>query len=323
MRGSMASKKDAFKRAMATYLENCRRRGLSHDTVTTYAWTLRTVHRALIEGDLVRGPTTFGETQARAAYESLNHSPMAMRFLSIFLHAHGNDVLSEVGLIRPLPPPTVRWLDLETGEDLLVYDTAMQMGPPYSTMVHLELRLLFRRVSCRRARIGHFGPHQVIVHGKGTRGGKLYAVSPHRDTPRVLQQHENWRRAKVETARRFGWDEDEVPDYLFLANHWGDLGRYRSGVTFDGWLNEVERESGVRIGGHHTLRRTGGRKLWLAGVAVETVSEILGHATLDQTVKYLGIGISDMARAQEVLAKYEEEQRLEGVLWDRPSETSQ
>ncbi len=324
MRVPMASKKDAFKRAMATYLGDCRRRGLSERTVRTYAWTLRTVHRALTEADIVRGPTTFEDTQARAAYEGLSRSPMAMRFLNIFLRAHGNDILKHIGLLRPLGPSTrVRWLDLDNGEDLVIYDTAMQMGPPWSTLVHLELRLLFRRVSCQRARLGHFGPYQVIVHGKGPHGGKLYAISPHVDTAPVLQDHEAWRREKVDLARRFGWDEDVVPDYVFLANRQGDLGPYHSGTILDGWLRDVERESGVHIGGHHTLRRSGGRKLWMAGVSVETVSRILGHESLDMTVRYLGIGISDMAEAQEKLAEYEESQRLVRVRSDRPSETSQ
>lgn len=324
MRVSMASKKDAFRRAMATYLGGCRRRGLSDKTVRTYAWALRTVHRALVEADLVKGPTTFGESQALTAYEALNRSPMAMQCLSVFLNSHGNDVLKRMGLLRPQGPPTrVRWLDLDKGEDLVVYDTAMQMGPPWSTLVHLELRLLFRRISCQRARLSHFGPHQVIVHGKGIHGGKLYAVSPHADTTRVLQQHEAWRREKVDLARRFGWDEEAIPDYLFLANHHGDLGPYHSGTVFDEWLQEVERESGIRIGGHHTLRRTGGRKLWMAGVRLETVSEILGHEGLDMTIRYLGIRISDMAKAQERLAEYEESQRLVRVRSDRPSGTSQ
>ncbi len=59
-----ASKKDAFRRAMVRYLGECRARGLSRMTVQTYSWALRTVHRALEDADLIRGPTTFDLPQA-------------------------------------------------------------------------------------------------------------------------------------------------------------------------------------------------------------------------------------------------------------------
>ncbi len=325
MRGSMASKKDAFKRAMVRYLGECGRRGLSPKSVETYDWALGTVQRALAEKDRVKGPTTFGVEQAEIAYEALNRSPGGMWYLNAFLRRHGNDVLRDAGLLRPRPPSTrIRWLDIERGEDLVVTDTAMQMGPPFSTLVHLELRLLFRRISCLRARLVHFGPQQVLVHGKGRHGGTVYAISPHPETDRVLRDHEAWRRAKVDAARHEGFF-GTPPDWVFLAHRHGELGAYRSASRLNEWLRDVGRESGVRIGGHHTLRRTGGRKLWIAGVPVETVSEILGHASVDMTIRYLGINISDMAKAQRRLADYEASHRLVQVRDAdlRPSGTSQ
>ncbi len=51
----------------------------------------------------------------------------------------------------------------------------------------------------------------------------------------------------------------------------------------------------------HTLRRSFGRNLWLLGVPIETISEILGHSSIDMTRKYLGIDQSDMRQA---LARY-------------------
>ncbi len=165
----------------------------------------------------------------------------------------------------------------------------------------------------------------MVVHGKGRYGGKLYAISPHPDTARVLEDHESWRQARVEDARRFGWAEARVPDALVLANHAGDLGPYRCGDMLNRWLSQVERESGIPIHGHHTLRWTGGRKLWVAGVPLETISEILGHASLDMTIRYLGINVSDMAEAQRRLVEYEASQRLIQVQDAnyRPSGTSQ
>ncbi len=320
MRVSMASKKDAFRRAMARYLGECRSRDLSWETIYNYTKTLRRVHDALVEADLVRGPKVFGEPQARIAYEALNHGPQMMRNLNIFLRRYGNDVLQRTGFLRPLGPVTRRrWLDTETGEDLVVYDTAMQMGPPWSTLVHLELKLLFRRISCLRSRLGHFTGQQVLVHGKGRHGGKFYTISPHPDTAKVLRGHEAWRVSKPK-----GFQGDAT-DHVFLARRKGYAGPYNEGskAAFDEWLKDVEKESGIRIRGHHTLRRTGGRKLWIAGVPLETVSGILGHESVDMTIRYLGINISDMEKAQRQLVEYETSQRLVRVRQERPSGTSQ
>jgi len=47
----------------------------------------------------------------------------------------------------------------------------------------------------------------------------------------------------------------------------------------------------------HTLRRTFGRNAWLNGVHLETISELYGHASCDQTRWYLGLNLTDMRQA--------------------------
>jgi len=47
----------------------------------------------------------------------------------------------------------------------------------------------------------------------------------------------------------------------------------------------------------HTLRRTFGRNLWLLGTRLETISELLGHASCDMTRLYLGLNMLDMRSA--------------------------
>lgn len=47
----------------------------------------------------------------------------------------------------------------------------------------------------------------------------------------------------------------------------------------------------------HTLRRTFGRNLWLHEIPIETISELMGHASTDMTRRYLGINIADMRKA--------------------------
>jgi hypothetical protein len=73
----------------------------------------------------------------------------------------------------------------------------------------------------------------------------------------------------------------------------------------------------------HGLTPTGGRKLWIAGVPIETIAEIPGHASVEETTKDLGIKVSDMARAQQRLAEYETAQRLVHRRSERPLPPSQ
>jgi len=47
----------------------------------------------------------------------------------------------------------------------------------------------------------------------------------------------------------------------------------------------------------HTLRRTFGRNLWLRGIPIETISELMGHVSTDMTRLYLGLNITDMRKA--------------------------
>jgi integrase len=47
----------------------------------------------------------------------------------------------------------------------------------------------------------------------------------------------------------------------------------------------------------HTLRRTFGRNLWLRGIPIETIAELMGHASTDMTRLYLGLNITDMRKA--------------------------
>jgi integrase len=47
----------------------------------------------------------------------------------------------------------------------------------------------------------------------------------------------------------------------------------------------------------HTLRRTFGRNLWLRGIPIETISELMGHASTDMTRLYLGLNVTDMRKA--------------------------
>ena len=56
---------------------------------------------------------------------------------------------------------------------------------------------------------------------------------------------------------------------------------------------------------NHDLRRTFGRRLYHAGVDVETISKFLGHESTVETLKYIGVNLDDMDRGMDMLDKYD------------------
>lgn len=68
----------------------------------------------------------------------------------------------------------------------------------------------------------------------------------------------------------------------------------------EGWVAEIVVRFSLRFGRRfttHTLRRTFGRNLWLRGIPIETIAELMGHASTDTTRLYLGLNITDMRKA--------------------------
>ena len=53
---------------------------------------------------------------------------------------------------------------------------------------------------------------------------------------------------------------------------------------------------------NHTLRRTFGRTMYRSGVEVATISKMMGHESIDQTLKYIGVGLDDMSSAIQAFA---------------------
>jgi len=50
----------------------------------------------------------------------------------------------------------------------------------------------------------------------------------------------------------------------------------------------------------HTLRRTGGRHYWECGVPIETIAKMMGHKSIDMTLRYIGVEMDDMQKAMEM-----------------------
>jgi len=92
---------------------------------------------------------------------------------------------------------------------------------------------------------------------------------------------------------------------MIYAQYGWKLGAYRE-TAIDKMIKGVAARAGIDpdLCSNHTLRRTCGRMLFHAGVPIETISKILGHADIRTTLLYLGLNIDDMNAAWSQLDAY-------------------
>lgn len=284
---------DAFRRATLELLETLQREGRAPKTIEGYEYALRRAH-ALLKGlGTPPAPSRLTETHIRALEAGL--TPHVLRQLSVCLRAMG----APATVRYVIPPRThVRWLTPEQAVQVL--DAAEDLGMPYRACAHLELELGFRRISVSRARVEDFlRLPQVYVRGKPSPRGD-YTIWAGGRTAGILRDLLTWRRSTF----------PELPDRSGVliparSRKYRRIGPY-SESGLDGVMSRIGRHAGVAFS-NHDLRRTYGRLLWKAGVKLETISAMLGHSSVDVTLEYLGINLSDqeeaMQRFQEWLSR--------------------
>jgi integrase/recombinase XerC len=128
-----------------------------------------------------------------------------------------------------------------------------------------------------------FGRRRLRVLGKGRNGGKWRTLPMFSETARVLGPASE------------GLDEDSRLVPLSLSG--ADL-----------LLRRVSDRAGFpRLGlkvSHHDLRRTFGRLAHKAGMDLVQLKNLYGHASLDQTVHYIGLDEDEMRAGLDRLATF-------------------
>ncbi len=170
----------------------------------------------------------------------------------------------------------VDWLTLEEVERVF----ATEMRPQQTVLIGAGLLQGLRRIETLRLTVRDareaLRTQNLRVRGKG---GKERTIPLHGQFAKVLQRYLEWADLGDEDKSMLGIARTRSEDLLEEF-----CGRFGRRFTF------------------HTMRRTFGRVLWLKGVQLETISEILGHASTDMTRRYLGLNLSDM---REALEKYQ------------------
>jgi len=222
-----------------------------------------------------------------------------MHILDRFLRYYGNYVITNMNLpwgqdIRP----NVDWL---TQEQLKVLRD-LPMSPLSRIVINLELFCGLRNVEVIRLRVKdvRICEGYLEVRGKGRGGGKWRSVPMGYGTEEAIQQWLNERNKIVSEYRKFH-PEDDIPDSLLIwkrySGHRMVINSYSErGHSLDRAVIIPLRKSVGFEFSNHTLRRTFGREMFHAGVEIETISKILGHESIDMTLKYLGLNMDDMKK---------------------------
>jgi len=97
---------------------------------------------------------------------------------------------------------------------------------------------------------------------------------------------------EVRNALEYFFEKTGIYDldrYLFISEKTKinkPISRIRAWQLLQSWCKEVGIEGRI---GTHTLRKTAGYQMRMAGVAIELIQEVLGHQSISMTKKYLGI----------------------------------
>jgi integrase/recombinase XerD len=206
---------------------------------------------------------------------------------------YGNPVVAKCKVRWPTDTrPNADWLTPEQASALISHPKS----PLQEIIIHCELCLGMRRVEVIRLTTASFDGISVLITGKGPKGGKPRRMPYHRNTQAILDRWLAERQSMVAEARLID-PTAPVPDSLLIWRR----GAVLSGFSEGGWsIDKTIRPLHDQLGfswGNHTLRRTFGRAMYRAGVPVATIAKMLGHESMEMTLRYIGVDLDDMTAA--------------------------
>jgi integrase/recombinase XerD len=156
----------------------------------------------------------------------------------------------------------------------------MNLGLRVSELVSLQWKDVINR--------GKIFP-VLYLEGFRTKGNKSRGIPINRNVARAIQQ-----------LREYDPRQALPDNYLFPGRTNGHLGsRHVNRLLYR--LFDKASLSG-RLSSH-TLRKTFGTLLSSNGVGLPVIQELLGHADISTTRKYIGVGMGSLTNAVQTLAK--------------------
>lgn len=204
--------------------------------------------------------------------------------LSRYLSYCDNNVIKKMMFCDPYDMrPNAHWLDEKQVEILL--NTTLR--PREELVLHLGLSMGLRACEMRRIKLEHIFPKHIDVLGKRR---KWRSVPLSDFVIPVLKRYLEWRDQVL---------RGKSTPYLMVGPR--SLRLSYKGLDRDRRL--IVTKSGVNWT-IHDLRRTWGRNAFEHNVPLLKISFVLGHSSEMQTVKYLGLRMSDGMDAIQAVDRY-------------------
>lgn len=210
-------------------------------------------------------------------------------YIKELMRASRNFAYEDIRAVFPADiRPNVDWLSLDDALTVLNCDK----DPIETMLVSLALCHGLRINEIHNLNVSdiHTEGRFITVLGKGRGGGKFRSVVFH---PKFHTYFTQWLEHRSLIAQQC---RDDISDNALLVYlKGGKLQRY-STVRLRAFLQGLSERIGIEFSAH-TLRRTFGREMFHSGVSVVTIAKILGHASTEMTMRYIGVDIDDQAQA--------------------------
>ena len=291
-------------------------RGVKPYTRDKCRWSLQRSRRILEAGGFDSSPYKITEAAVfyicdyyRSRGKLDTYLKQEIAYLDRYLRFYGNDIVKDIGLrFSQDMRVNAHWLTEEQYQILM----NVEKTPLQEMVIHLELRMGLRNAECCRLTLNEIVERRdnpfINVQGKGRGDGKYRSVAFNVETRKVL---ERWlaERAKIVKIARDCNPYWKDPGFLLLWCHYKnrpEVGYYKehTGSLDDAVLDPLREKVGFHFC-NHDLRRTFGRRLYSAGVKLEVISKFLGHESVAETIKYLGLNLDDMEGGMSLLEKFD------------------
>ena len=239
-------------------------------TIKPYRWELKRIFEALAQAKMETNPRLIGEKEIEYLRKEVfknseGYNRYRLSILGAFLKWCGNDVVEKMRVGWPQDMRiNANWLEPEDAMALKKIAEGLE-----KVILHLELDLCLRRVEVIRLRPCDLKADRMNVLGKGRQGGKWRTIPYHPETRQILGEYLMERKRIIAKAREKDPLANE-PENLLIYEKTGRLHAYQKGAIDNRLIALKERaESLYQMPfdfSNHTLRRTGGRMMWKAGI---------------------------------------------------------
>lgn len=280
-----------WKEREAAYLRWCSDKMLSQGSLNTYRWGLNSYYKYARAKGLELAPNKVQPSEVRAYYYHLVDQGLStatqssyMNTLLEFLKFCKNKPCQGMRMRITISRTNVDWLT----EDEVALVIASAAYPPLRAALVLMAYCGLRRGEVAGLLRKNVAVNQLTVQGKGR-------------TERVIPLD----RAFWDAMRPYTEWAASKPRSDFFIYHQDRAGKVH-GYRPDSLNRLISGHSdsvGIKLS-PHTLRRSFGRHLYLRKCPIAELRVLMGHSTMEMTIRYLGIGDQDISHAMSYRPDY-------------------